>query len=149
MLFQDDENLEDKRRYDDDGLSFYSTNAEVTKELTDVEKEEVIGAQAMNAASTYDLLLELNKRFNHMVFMGKRLITAEPTGVDIDQHRHLPPEVDNRFMIRGDIHTIFGLNFEMNEHIKYGMECGESYLNFGFGGMGHDFENETEDEEDD
>lgn len=149
MLDFEEEFNEPPRRYDDDGLEFYTTNADYNDNLSEAEKIEVIRNQRMVDASTFDLMSELDRRFNHIIIVGKRLISVEPEGSDGDAHRNTEVITDNRFMLRGDVHTMYGLAHEIKEHIHYCMEMGEDKVELGFGPVEYDMEEEEEDDDDD
>jgi hypothetical protein len=118
------------RLYDDD--MYFSSNADLTDEMTDLEKADKISRLSIAEASVWDLLQELDKRFNHYVFHGKRILDAEKGGADRDTSRVQIPRTDNRLIMKGDIHVLTGLSKDLDHRLTGFLEMGYPDLHVGF-----------------
>ena len=136
-----------KHRYDDDHLRFYESSIKRDEYTTNAEYQEAIDDQALCMASTYDLIKELDRRFDQVAIFGKRKLVSRPvirqTGVSDSDTNPLPLDrsnvepgievIDNRFFLRGDTHTLHGMATELAEHAHYSMGEGVSYIKYGYG----------------
>lgn len=120
-------------RYDDDEDSFYTSNAEMPDGICEQDKKDLRKALRLGDASTFDLFLELETRFNHFVCMGKRFIIKDAEGGDREEDRANDSQIDNRIVVKGDAHTLYGMSAELKASIEYGMESGYDTLKYGFG----------------
>ena len=135
------------KRYDDDDEMFYSSNAPVTSEMSKEQKDVCIGQQRLFEASTFDLMRELSRRFNHFIVVGKRYLSPEEGSTDRSDLRSVKMEIDDRMMAKGDVHTLSGMSQDAVIQMKYAMETGESYVDLGYGGELLADENEGDDDE--
>ena len=130
------------RMWDDD-VTKYCSNVNPRDNNGNLKSDKILNKEVLNQplveVGTHDLLKELASRFQHFVCIGKRFIDDEVVG-DRNDYRKNHKKVDNRYILKGDVHTVMGLIEWGKTHLGLCMQEGFDDIHYGFRDPNVDYE---------